>query len=76
MSKMDCRPFANTGAKGAWAELLVAADLLRWGVEVFRACSPSADHPCCAWWLTQPEWASEGCVACRESRKARRRRTW
>lgn len=34
--------FADNSAKGAWAEILVCADLLARGFEVFRAISPSA----------------------------------
>lgn len=34
--------FANPGAKGAWAEALVIADLLGRGYEVFDAVNPSA----------------------------------
>lgn len=33
-------------------------------------------HPCCAFWVTQEAWESVGCVACNESRKARRGRKW
>lgn len=38
----------DTNTKGSWGELLVVADLLKRGYEVFKAVSPSATCDCIA----------------------------